>query len=317
MIDVDHDFQNRGLMIKHFEELYGKSHVAHIGTWTMLTVLSGIKDFCKVFEIPFMEANILTKELQKLMDKPQAKFKDYEALKDEAPSNYEKFKELESKYSNVFRLARKFEGCCRQYGVHASGVLVCPEEVNEYFPTRVDTKNGDTVTLYTGVELEEAGGIKQDILGLKSITIIKWALQHIKSKEDPSRTMSFKELYKEADITDKKVYKMIRDKNTDGVFQIESNMFKGLIDLIKPKDINDISALVALGRPGPLGAGTPQVYAKGKEKNEFDYPIRGCEDILADTYSSIVYQEQLMQISKKVSGFDGSQADSITRKITA
>ena len=247
MIDVDHDFENRGLMIKHFEDVYGKSHVAHIGTWTMLSVLSGIKDFCKVLDIPYAESDKLSKDLQKLLDKPQAKFKDYDALQEDSPENYKKFKELENKYAAVFRLTRKFEGCCRQWGIHASGVLVSPAEVNDYFPTRVDKSTGDVVTIFTGTELEELNGIKQDILGLKSLTIIKHTLQHIKSKTDSSRTMSFDELYKEPDIKDKKVYKMIRDKNTDGVFQIESDMFKGLIDLIKPKDINDISALVALG----------------------------------------------------------------------
>lgn len=246
-IDVDHDFENRGLMIKHFEDVYGKSHVAHIGTWTMLSVLSGIKDFCKVLDIPYAESDKLSKDLQKLLDKPQAKFKDYDALQEDSPENYKKFKELENKYAAVFRLTRKFEGCCRQWGIHASGVLVSPAEVNDYFPTRVDKSTGDVITIFTGTELEELNGIKQDILGLKSLTIIKHALQHIKSKTNSSKTMSFDELYKEADIKDKKVYKMIRDKNTDGVFQIESDMFKGLIDLIKPKDINDISALVALG----------------------------------------------------------------------
>lgn len=316
-VDVDHDYENRGLMIKHFEEVYGKSHVAHIGTWTMLSVLSGIKDFAKVLEIPFVESNELTKALQKLIDKPQAKFKDYDKMEEDAPENYIKFKELENKYVEVFRLTRKFEGCCRQWGVHASGVLVTPVEVNDYFPTRVDKKTGDVITLYTGVELEQLSAIKQDVLGLKSITIIKHALQHIPSKKTPEKTMSFEELYESADIADKNVYKMICDKNTDGVFQIESDMFKGLIDLIHPQNINDISALVALGRPGPLQAGTPEIYAHGKKTGEYDYPIRGCEDILSDTYSAILYQEQLMLISKQVSGFDGSQADSITRKITA
>ena len=246
-VDVDHDYDNRHLMIKHFEETYGKPKVSHIGTWAVLSVLSGIKDFARVLNVPFADANNLTKELQKIMDKPQAKFKDYDALKESSPDSYKTFQKLEKKFPEVFRLTRKFEGCCRQYGVHASGVLVMPIDVNDMFPTRMDTKTGDIVTLYTGTELEAKSAIKQDILGLKSLTVIKNALKHIDSIDNPGTHMTFEELYRRADVNDSKVYDMICAKNVNGVFQIESNMFKGLIDLIQPRNINDIAALVALG----------------------------------------------------------------------
>lgn len=234
-------------MIKHFENTYGKSKVAHIGTWAMLSVLSGIKDFARVLGVPFEESNNITKKLQEIMDKPQAKFKDYDALKEDAPEKYSIFADLENKYSKIFGLTRKFEGCCRQYGTHASAVLVMPIVVNDMFPTRVDQNTGDTITLYTGVELEEKHCIKQDILGLKTLTVIKKTLRQIESIDNPGNYMTFKELYKRADITDEAVYEMIRAKNVNGVFQIESNMFKGLIDMIQPTNFDDISALVALG----------------------------------------------------------------------
>lgn len=314
MVDVDHDYDNRHLMIKHFEETYGKPKVSHIGTWAVLSVLSGIKDFARVLNVPFADANNLTKELQKIMDKPQAKFKDYDALKESSPDSYKIFQELEKKFPEVFRLTRKFEGCCRQYGVHASGVLVMPIDVNDMFPTRMDTKTGDIVTLYTGTELEAKSAIKQDILGLKSLTVIKNALKHIDSINNPGTHMTFEELYRRADVNDSKVYDMICAKNVNGVFQIESNMFKGLIDLIQPRNINDIAALVALGRPGPLTAGFDKQYAKGKNGGEKVYPIRGCEDILDDTYGALIYQEQCMLIAQKIANFNGAQADSLIRK---
>ena len=122
-----------------------------------------------------------------------------------------------------------------------------PIDVNDMFPTRMDTKTGDIVTLYTGTELEAKSAIKQDILGLKSLTVIKNALKHIDSIDNPGTHMTFEELYRRADVNDSKVYDMICAKNVNGVFQIESNMFKGLIDLIQPRNINDIAALVALG----------------------------------------------------------------------
>ena len=146
-------------MIHHLEDVYGKPKVAHIGTWTKLSVLQGIKDFARVLDIPFVEANSMNQELKKIMSKPQAKFKDFDALKEEDPKAYEKFHEYEEKYPEVFRLARKFEGSCRQYGIHASGILVTPVDVTDVVPTRRDSESGDTVTLYTGVELEEIGCI--------------------------------------------------------------------------------------------------------------------------------------------------------------
>jgi DNA polymerase-3 subunit alpha len=129
--------------------------------------------------------------------------------------------------------------------------------------------------------------------------------------------MDMEDLYETAAINDKKVYKYISNKNTDAVFQLGSNMMKGLIDDIKPTEFNDIVAINALGRPGPLTAGFNTMYANGKNGGEIEYPIRDCEDILNETYGVIAYQEQLMAVSKKVSGFDDTQADSITRKVTA
>lgn len=315
-IDCDFNWAHRPDLIHHLEEKYGKPKVAHIGTWTKESVLTGIKDFARVLNVPFEESNTITTELGKLVDKPQAKFKDYDEMEEYNPDGFKKYKEYESKYPEIFRLARRFEGCCRQFGTHASGVLVTPVNVTDVVPTRKDPKTGDVVTLYTGVELEEAGCIKFDVLGLKNLTIIENTIKYI--KDEDGNSMSFEDLYRVADITDKNVYDMICRGETDGVFQIESNMFKGLISSIQPSNFGDISALVAIGRPGPLSAGCGDRYAAWKHDRSLIEPyLRGVDDILEDTYGNIIYQEQLMLIGMRAFGFNQGQSDSIIRKIFA
>ena len=277
----------------------------------MISIYTGIKDFARVLDVPLSVVDKINKKLQSLANgNPKASFKFFDAMEQSNPSGYAEFKALENENQELFRLARKFEGSIRQWGTHASGVIACPKSLIGLFPTRYDPKTGETVALFTGSEIEEAGGIKYDILGLKTLDIIEKTLK--------SLGKDFRWLYEHAKIDDKKAYSLIRSGKTEGVFQVESNMMKGLIKDIKPESINDLMAINSLGRPGPLSANMPQDYAAVKNgKKEVSYPIRGCEDILDETHGVISYQEQLMRISKKVSGFDDGQADSITRKVTA
>ena len=137
-------------------------------------------------------------------------------------------------------MARAFEGTPRQMGVHASGILVTPMPVTDMFPARID-KNGIAVSLYTGPQLEELGTVKYDFLGLKNISIIQDAIDHINDID------SIDDLYEKVDLEDPKVWKLISNKQTEGVFQIESNMMKGIIDIIKPDSFEDLNAINALG----------------------------------------------------------------------
>ena len=285
--------------------------MAHIGTFSTLGVKSGMKDICRVFNVPFLESNNISKAIDEISDEPSLTFKKLDAMADGDEGEkaaWKKFHDLEEKYPEYFRLARKFEGIPRGMGVHASGILVTPMPVTDLFPVRY--KDGTAITLYTGPQLEHFGAIKYDILGLKTIDIITKAIDNIDSIKD------INELYDKADITDAKVWEYIANKNTEAVFQIESNMMKGIVDRIKPSCFADLGAICAIGRPGPISIGLDKKYADTKHGNaQIEYPIRGCEDILDETFGSPVYQEQLMFISKKISGFDDMQADSITRKV--
>ena len=277
-------------------------------------VKSGIKDVGRVLQIPFAIVNNICKVIDTIKVKAQPLFKDYDDLKEgneQERSMWQIFHKLEEDNPELFRLARTFEGTPRNFGIHASGILVTPIPITDIAPVRVD-KEGTTITLYTGVQLEELNFIKYDLLGLKTLDIIQNTLNHI------NKDLTANELYEALNLTDISLYKYIADKKVDGIFQLESNLMKSIIDKIKPTEFNDIVAINAIARPGPISIGTDTQYANVKhgliEKQTL---LKGIDDIVDYTYGCILYQEQLMAISKRIAGFDDNQADSITRKILA
>ena len=313
-VDCDFSYFGRDKVIEHIKSLYGENNVAHIGTYSQMGVKSGLKDIGRALKISFDKMNALSKIIDDFKDvvPPQPKFKHYDVLKDgneTEKSLYAKWEKLEAENKELFRLARAFEGLKRNFGVHASGVLAMPCRVDDYFPTRTDA-DGVTITLFTGTECEELGTAKLDILGLKTLSIIETTLRHLDK--------DVQWLYDSFDIEDKKLYKLLAQAKSDCVFQLESDMFKDYLKEMKPTCFDDIAATTSLLRPGPLSANMHHQYAKRKHGLEkVELPLKNIENILDNTYGVIAYQEQLMQISKQVSGFDDNQADSIVRKITA
>lgn len=242
-VDADFSYFGRDKVIEHIKDLYGFENVAHIGTYTQQGVKSGLKDVGRALKIPFEKMNLLSKQIDNFEDvvPPQPKFKDYDSLKDGNESEkslYKKWQKLESENKELFRLARNFEGLKRNFGVHASGVLAMPCRVDDYFPTRTD-ENGVMITLFTGVECEELGTAKLDILGLKTLSIIEKTLDHLHKDVDW--------LYDNFDIEDKKLYQMLACAKSDCIFQLESDMFKDMMTNMQPTTFNDIAAATALG----------------------------------------------------------------------
>lgn len=313
-IDSDFDYEGRQSVIRYLEGRYGHDKVCHIGTFSTLKVKSGLKDVGRTLEYDFPTMNGITKQIDEISDDPNLSFKKLDRLaegdaKDKAI--YAKFKNLEDQYPELFRLARRFEGVPKGYGVHASGILITPFPIKEGIPTRA-LPDGTIVTLNTGVQLENLGYIKFDILGLKTISVIKNTLKSINEE------LTFDDLYAEVKFDDDSIYNVIRKKNTDGLFQIESNLFKGMIEDIIPTEFNDIVVMSALGRPGPLSAGMPAAYAKRKNGLEEARPmLPGIEDITDNSLGTLAYQEQLMLIAKRVAGYSDNQSDSYLRKATA
>lgn len=329
--DIDNDFSyyGRPKLIAHLEDIHGHDAVSHIGTYTEFGVKNGCKDFARVLGLPFEDANTISKTIDKITDEEVGiKFKDLEGLEAEAleleeiaapnaPTIRAKanmYKELKESYPEIFRLAMKFEGSKRNMGCHPSGVLITSCPITDIVPTRTDPKTGLRIALFTGPQLESLNLIKLDILGLKNLDILDKTLKAV----DPELTVEDLYLEIENHLSDPEIFEQVKQKQTEGLFQIESPLFKGLADQMQAEDINDICAMLALGRPGPLAASMDKAYANRKKGLEEAIPIlRGCEDITKDTYNCVIYQEHLMLISKQVAGFNDAQSDSIIRKATA
>ena len=312
-VDVDFCYYGRDSVIKHMEDTYGAECVAHIGTYTEMGVKSGLKDVGRVFDIDFTTMNSISKKITELTDDaPSIKFKDLDALQETDPIRYKEFKKIEDNNKELFRVARRLEGAKRNFGVHASGLLVTPCPVNDIFPTRTDKETGVKVTLYTGPQVEECNGVKYDFLGLKTVSVIDKTLKFI------DESLTWQDLYKAVELNDEGIFEMICERKTEAIFQIESELFKGIIKDMQPTHMNDIVVLTSLGRPGPLQAGMHTKYNNRKNGLEdVVLPVHGIEDIVGETFGTIVYQEQVMAIAKKIAGFDDNQADSYLRKALA
>ena len=306
-IDQDISWLNRDKVIQHLKDLYGQQCVSHIGTVTALKVKSAIKDVCRVLGVDFKSSLQISKVIDSLETDPNLSFKMIDSWKEEAPDKWQQIQELEEKYPEVFKYARLFEGIPRQMGVHASGILVTPIPVSDVTPIRY--VDGVAITLYSGPEIEHQGMIKYDLLGLKTLDIIALTCKEI--------GIILEELYQRVNRDDPNIYKMIQDRKTDCIFQIESDLMRKVADQFVPTGFDDLSAIIACCRPGPLSAGADKIYAHGKKTGSFENPLRGCEEIFGRTHGAIIYQEQTMQVSQVVAGFTGTQADSIVRKCFA
>lgn len=289
--DIDVDFQNVRTILYHLEDQYGKDHVAKIGTWGTLGVKSGVKAVAKIYGgYTPSECDTISKAIDEVnVGKMQPSFNDYDKLADgddKEKEEYKKFHEIELKYPEFFRLARCFEGSPCSMGVHASGVLVTPCPITDYFPLHKQS-DGTITTFWTGPQLEHYQGLKYDVLGLNTLQIIHDTLKSI------NENLTFQDLYEEVDLEDPSLYEYIRTGETDGIFQLESNLMKGLIKIMEPTSFEDICAINACARPGPLSAGFDKMYGEGKRGYLAQPPIRGCEDILEPTMNVILYQEQL------------------------
>ncbi len=319
-IDTDFSYLNRQTVIEHLREQYGADHVAQIGTFTVEGVKSGLKDVGKSFGIDFGVMNAITKEIDDISDEdPELNFKFLDNLEngtDKDKENYKKFKKLEDDNKELFRVARAIEGVVRNAGIHASGILITPDPVTDYFPVRAvkdDKNNGNKkiVTCFSGTQIDSLNGLKLDILGLKTLDVLDLTVKSI------DQDMCVDDLYKMTEnyYTDVDMFKELRMKRTEGLFQIESALFKRMVDDIKPNCFNDIVVINSLGRPGPLKAGMPQSYAKRKRKEEEPIePLPNTWDLVEDTLGTICYQEQLMSISVRVAKFNLTQSDSYLRK---
>ncbi len=307
MPDFDIDFcqDRRGEVISYVTEKYGKENVAQIITYGALSAKSAIKDVARVMGLPFAEVNELTRNIPNLIDGHPATIE--KAL--EVEPKLTQIQEQKPIFKQIIEFARALEGLTRSTGMHAAGVVIGEKPLWEYVPL-CRGQNGELVTQFAKDEVELAGLIKFDFLGLTTLTVISNAVKLINRGKKPEEELDISLL----PLDDKSTYRLISSGDTAGIFQMESSGFTEMVKRLKPSVFEDIVAAGALYRPGPLDSGMVDIFINRKHGRErVTVPHPKLEPILRDTYGVIVYQEQVMQIAQVLGGYSLGRADLLRR----
>ncbi|QEH62210.1 DNA polymerase III subunit alpha [Spiroplasma chinense] len=296
-IDIDFEDERREEVLEYLYKKYGREHFATITTFQTIGIKNAIRDCGRVFDLPNDDVTHMTRLIG---DK---NVKDLDKALEES-RNLTKYKE---KYPQVFEVIKKIIGLPRQTGTHAAGVVFCDVPLWEVVPTKVGI-NGILQTQFSMNFLEEIGLIKTDILGLRNLSIIQ---QVISSVEKLNQT---KIDLKSLPLNDKDTFELLRNRQTSGIFQLESQGMTEVLTSMKVNSIEDIAVTSALFRPGPQENIPTYIARKNDNNREFSID-KSLTDILGDTYGIIVYQEQVMKILQKVANFELSKADIVRRAI--
>lgn len=306
MPDIDIDFcaQGRGKVIDYIVQRFNRESVTQIITFGTLGPKSVIKDVARVLSLSANEANNLTKTMPGLVKTLDDALKQYPEFATAMNQN--------ETYRSILKHSQVLEGLIRQTGIHAAGVVIAPGDLTEYVPLACSIqKDGEKVILvqYEGKWLDELKLIKMDILGLKTLTLIQKSIELI--QQSHGITIDIDAL----PLDDKKVFAMLSRGETDGVFQFESDGMRKYLTDLKPNMFEDLIAMVALYRPGPMQFIDSYINRKyGREKVIYDHPL--VENTLKETYGVTVYQEQVMQISRELGGLTRGEADTLRKAIS-
>jgi DNA polymerase-3 subunit alpha len=305
MPDIDVDIQDtrRDEVIQYCSDKYGSDHVSNIVTFGRMAARAAVRDVARVLQVPYSEADRLSK-----MIPPPAQGR-HIPLKVSVKEDLDLKKEYETNPTakEVFDYAIRLEGTIRSHGVHACGVVIAPDNLVKYLPLEMAQK-GVVSTQFPMGEVEELGLLKMDFLGLSNLTIINNALRIIRKVYKDEIDLS------KIPLDDIKTYELFQRGDTTGVFQLESAGMKRYLRDLKPTVFEDIIAMVALYRPGPMQF--IDSFIKRKHGQEpITYLDKGMENSLKSTYGILVYQEQFMQISKEWCGFTGGQADTLRKAV--
>jgi DNA polymerase-3 subunit alpha len=319
-IDTDFDDVGRQKVIDYVVDKYGKNQVAHIVTYGTMAAKSSIKDVARVLDLPLQDANILAKlvpdkpgiSLKRILRAPietstnsEKSLKEKEGLQEEDLINVRRLREILEEpgiQGDVIRDAEKLEGSVRNTGIHAAGIIIAPRDLSDLIPVSTVKDVNLLITQFEGNVIENAGVIKMDFLGLKTLTIIKDALALIK------RNHGIEIAIDDVPLDDKETYELYQRGDTNATFQFESpGMQKHLRDL-KPDKFADLIAMNALYRPGPI-AYIPNFIKRKHGEEAISYDVPELEEYLADTYGITVYQEQVMLLSQSIGGFSKGDAD--------
>ncbi|MBX0335194.1 DNA polymerase III subunit alpha [Pontibacter sp. HSC-14F20] len=298
-IDIDFDDVNRQRVIDYVVDKYGKTQVAQIITFGTMAAKSSIKDVARSTSLPLAEANELAKMVPETPGTTLAKAF-MENLELAA------IREGNDARAAVLRLAEKLEGSVRNTGIHAAGVIIAPDDITNYIPVSTSKDSDLLVTQFDGKVIESAGMLKMDFLGLKTLTIIKDAMELIKKNHGVEINID------NIPIDDEKTYELYQRGDTIGTFQFESEGMRMYLKDLQPTNIEDLIAMNALYRPGPMQF-IPNFINRKHGKEEVEYPHELLEPILNYSYGIMVYQEQIMQTAQILAGYSLGGADLLRR----
>ena len=326
-IDTDFDDEGRQKVIDYVVEKYGKNQVAQIITYGTMAAKSSIADVARVMDLPLQQSRALSSlvperpgmNLKRLLKAPitikeatKGGEKSLEEKEQLQADDIEKIKKLREFYNGndelakVLKEAEKLEGSVRNTGIHASAIIIAPKDLTELLPVATSKESELWLTQIEGNSIEEAGVIKMDFLGLKTLSILKTALALIKQHHGIEIDIN------EISLEDDKTYQLYRQAETNATFQFESAGMQKYLRELKPDKFGDLVAMNALYRPGPM-AYIPNFIARKNGKQEVTYDLPEMQEYLEETYGITVYQEQVMLLSQKLGGFSKGQAD-ILRK---
>ncbi len=315
-VDVDFDDRRRPEVIRYVTEKYGDDRVAQIVTYGTIKAKQALKDSARVLGMAYSVGEKLTKamppavmgkeiSLGDIMDKTSDRYKE--------AADFRAIVDTDAEAARVFETAQGIENLKRQWGVHAAGVLMSAEPLIDVLPIMKREDDGAIITQFDQPPLEDLGLLKMDFLGLRNLTVIEDALRMIETNTGTRLVIEDLDLN-----ADQKTYDLLARGETLGVFQLDGGPMRSLLRQLKPTNFEDISAVIALYRPGPMGMNSHTKYALRKNglesieaiHPELEEPLR---EILGTTFGLIVYQEQVMSVAQKVAGFSLGQADVLRR----
>ncbi len=300
-IDIDFCIEGREKVIEYVKEKYGHDNVCQIITFGTMMAKGVIKDIARVLSVPFEDANGLTDLIPNQLNISLKEAKEQEPKLQEMINN-------NPEVARIFHIAERLEGLTRHASKHAAGIVISPERIDDVLPVYIPSKTTDLVAQYAMTELEALGFLKMDFLGLKNLTLIDRAVRMIEKNHGVKINIDM------IPLDDPKTFALICAGNTSGVFQLESSGLKEVLRKLQPNKFEDIIAVNALYRPGPLGSGMVDDFIERRHgRQKVIYLLPQLELILEETYGVIVYQEQVIKIASAVAGYSLGEADILRR----
>ena len=300
-IDVDFEQGRREEVINHIKDVYGEDHVSQVITFGTLQAKNAVRDSARVLDYPYGVGDRICKmigdELGITIDK---------AL--ETNPDLKKAYDTEEDVKRIIDAAKSIEGHVRGEGVHACATIICRDPMSDHVPMKRDTKGGGIITQYDGHYTPDLGLLKMDFLGLRTLDVLSIACRNIEERT------GVKIVPEEIPTDDEKAFRLMQSGNMDGLFQVEGALYVSLFKRLPPKQFSDVVASIALNRPGPLESGMVEDYIKAaKNPAAVHYYDDRLRPILEETHGTMVYQEQIMQISMAMSGFSAGKSDKLRK----